>query len=95
MFNVRLDNLTVFSMLTTTGVVDTGGKLTTGVVDTGGNFVAGVIDNWDTLWIANISTKFRYYFMALVELSKARGKMIHKKTCSPFKFLKQACNELQ
>jgi hypothetical protein len=38
MFNVRLDNLTVLSMLTTTGVVDTGGKLTTGVVDTGGTF---------------------------------------------------------
>ena len=49
MFNVRLDNLTVFSMLTTTGVVDTGGKLTTGVVDTGGNFVTGVIDTGDTL----------------------------------------------
>ncbi len=34
MFNVRQDNLTVMSMLTTTGVVDTGGKLTTGVIDT-------------------------------------------------------------
>jgi hypothetical protein len=49
MFNVRLDNLTVLSMLTTTGVVDTGGNLTTGVVDTGGNFVTGVIDTVDTL----------------------------------------------
>jgi hypothetical protein len=38
MFNVRLDNLTVLSMLTTTGVVDTGSKVNTSVVDTGGTF---------------------------------------------------------
>jgi hypothetical protein len=38
MFNVRLDNLTALSMLTTTGDVDTSSKVTTGVVDTGDTF---------------------------------------------------------
>ncbi len=54
MFNIRQDNLTVLSMLTTTGVVDTGGKLTTGVVtpaihllDAGRKFADGVIDTGD------------------------------------------------